>query len=118
MVVMIVAAVAFLYHDDEKKAPIESRYALAYAVPSNAVAVCFLSDASFLTSPIFSSFDSPNMLSEFFASGNGGSIAGNPLAISLHYSGSLTPLYVFDVGPASDSVPDDAAALIEFASQK
>jgi hypothetical protein len=58
------------------------------------------------------------MLSEFFASGNGGSIAGNPLAISLHYSGSLTPLYVFDVGPASDSVPDDAAALIEFASQK
>jgi hypothetical protein len=117
MVVMIVAAVAFLYRKDEKRAPIESRYALSYAVPSNAVMVCFLSQASALSAPVFSSFEFPEALAGFLSSGNAGSIAGNPMALSLHYSGSLSPLYVFDAGPASDSISKDAAALMEFGRQ-
>lgn len=117
MIVMIVAAVAFLYRDDQKRIPIESRYALSYAVPSNAVVVCFLSEASSVSSPLFSSFGFPAALSDFFSAGGAGNIARNPMALSLHYSGSLTPLYVFDAGPASDAVSEEASALMEFGRQ-
>ena len=86
MVVMIVAAVAFLYNDDEGPAPVASRYALAHAVPPNAVMVCFLSEASEISSPLISSFGFPKELSEFFASGNSKGIAVRPMALSMHYS--------------------------------
>lgn len=118
MVVMIVAAVAFLYRDGENKTPVEHKYSLAYAVPSNAVMACFLSEASSLSAPILSSFEFPGDLDEFFSSGNAQGIAGRPMAISLHYSGSLTPLYVFDAGSATKTASDDALALVEFACQE
>lgn len=118
MVVMIVAAVAFLYNDDEGHAPVASRYALAHAVPPNAVMVCFLSEASEISSPLISSFGFPKELSEFFASGNSKGIAGRPMALSMHYSGSLAPLYVFDAGAASSSASADAALLLDFVRQR
>ena len=117
MIVMIVAAVAFLYREDKKLAPIESRYALAYALPSNAVTVCFLSEASSLSSPLLSSFEFPGALAEFFDSGMAGEFAKKPMALSLHYTGSLAPLYVFDAGSASEASAD-ADELMDFARQK
>jgi hypothetical protein len=118
MVVMIVAAVAFLYREEDKQAPVASRYALAHAVPSNAVMVCFLSEAYSLSSPVFSSFEFSSALAEFLYSGKAKSLALSPLAISMHYSGSPSPMFVFDAGPASDIASEDAEALIEFAGQK
>lgn len=117
MIVMIVAAVAFLYRDDQKPFAESSGHSLAYAVPSNAVMAVFLSEASELSLPLLSSFDFNASLHEFLKSGREG-IARNPVAISLHYSGSLTPLYVFDAGSATDNVPSDAAALVDFALEK
>jgi hypothetical protein len=95
MVVMIVAAVAFLYRDEEPAGPVQSRYELAYAIPSNAVMVCFLADASSLSSPVMSSFAFHEDLAEFLNSDAAGNISGSKIAISLHYSGTLTPFYVF-----------------------
>jgi hypothetical protein len=40
-----------------------------------------------------------------------------PMAVSLHYSGVLAPMYVFDAGKASNQEDTGAEALIEFAHQ-
>ena len=115
MILVIVAAVAFLYREDTgERVPVGTRYSLAYAVPSNAVMVTLLSEASSLASSLFSAFEFPAELAEFLSSGKAGDIAGNPMAMSMHYSGSLTPLYVFDAGVASDSPSSDAVGLIDF----
>lgn len=116
MVVLIVAAVALLYRKDTREIPLDARYPLAYAVPSNAVMVCFLSEASSLESPVFSTFDFTNELADYMNSSDAGSIARRPFAMSVHYSGVLSPLYVFDAGAASDSPSADAVGLMEFAS--
>lgn len=116
MVVMIVVAVAFLYRDDKEQAPAASRYSLAHAVPSNAVAVCFLSEAEDISSTVLTAFDFPARLAEFMTGGGAGVIADNPMALSLHYAGTLAPLYVFDVGEASSEVPAAAAELMELAA--
>ena len=117
MVVMIVAAVAFLYCGDDGLDSKSSHHTLAYAVPSNSVMVCFLSDASNLSAPVLSSFDFNNDLADFLKSESAGNMGKHPLAVSLHYSGSLSPLYVFDAGSASDVAPEGVPALLEFAKQ-
>lgn len=117
MILVIVAAVAFLYREDSERVPAEIRYSLAYAVPSNAVMVTFLSEASSLASPLFNAFGFSRELADYLSSGNAGSIAGNPMAMSMHYSGSLTPLYVFDAGGASESPSSDALKLTDFFNQ-
>ena len=92
MVVAIVAGTAFLYRKDSPfKKPIQERYGLAYAVPANAVAVFFLSEASKIDAPVFSTFALPSKLAQFFSEGNAGQIAKNRMVISLHYAGSLAP---------------------------
>lgn len=115
MVVMIVAAVAFLYRDEESAGPVQSRYDLAYAIPSNAVMVCFLADASSLSSPVMSSFAFHRDLAEFLNSDAAGSLSGSRMAVSLHYSGSLAPFYVLDAG-ASDAASASVQALVGFAA--
>jgi hypothetical protein len=115
MVVAIVAGTAFLYRKDSPfKKPIQERYGLAYAVPANAVAVFFLSEASEIDAPIFSTFAFPSKLAQFFSEGNAGQIAKNRMVISLHYAGSLAPLYIFDAGGCSDSPSQGAESLMEF----
>lgn len=118
MIVMIVAAVAFLYRDDKPALPVQSRYKLACALPSNAVMACFLSDASNLSSPVLSSFEFHEKLSEFLNSESSGLLGTSPMALSLHYSGVLAPMYVFDAGDVSDPTDPGAEALIEFAGQE
>ena len=117
MVVMIVAAVAFLYRDQKPALPVGSRYKLAYAVPSNAVMTCFLSDASKLSSPALSTFDLHKDLAEFLKSDAAGSIGKSPMAVSLHYSGTLAPMYIFDAGEATSTASAGAEALVKFAQE-
>ncbi len=117
MVVMIVAAVAFLYRDEKPALPVHSRYKLAYAVPSNAVMTCFLTNASELSSPVLASFDLHEEFVEFMKSEQTGSIGMCPIALSLHYSGTLTPMYVFDTGAASGSASTGACAIVKFAKE-
>ena len=116
MIVSIVAAVAFVGCGEGSSSSVESRCRLAYAVPSNAVMVCFLSEANSLSSPALSSFDFHKSLIEFMKSETAGEIGESPMAISLHYSGSLSPQYVFDAGQASDTPPSSAKALMDFAA--
>lgn len=116
MVVMIVAAKIILGRGADSDVPVEERYSLAYAVPSNAVVACFLSESSELSLPVLSSFDLHRDLMEFLESDAAGRLKKANMAVSLHYSGSLTPLYVFDAG-RSDEITEDAAALIGFARE-
>ncbi|MGM9735518.1 MAG: hypothetical protein ACI3ZL_03815 [Candidatus Cryptobacteroides sp.] len=100
----ISVAVAFLYSGGPgvkdkavSRTVDDSRYILLPAIPSDAVAVfCFseASDAWQLTP--FSSFDCR-------------------MAVSLHYSGKLVPLYVFDAGKASEEKSQVAQSLLEAA---
>ncbi len=115
MIFVIVAGTAYLYRKDVTvQKTIEEKYYLAGAVPANAVAVVFLSQASNLDSPVFSSFEFPQKLSEYFQQGFAKSIAQNRMAISLQYAGSLTPLIIFDAGPSGQVPSEDAEGLMQF----
>ena len=118
MVVVIVAGTAVLYHKDTKSnKSVDDKYGLAYAVPANAVAVFFLSEASDLDSPVFASFDFPSRLAEYLQDDQSGKMGDSRMVISLHYAGSLAPLYVFDAGLSSDEVSDSAVRLMDFARE-
>lgn len=110
------AAVAVLYSGSgqEGDMPDDSRYTLLPAVPADAVAVCCLSRAERLGSSAFSGFPMPEALLAEFAEGRLDKFSGSPLVLSLHYSGKLTPLYVFDAGTAREEPSGDAEALMEF----
>lgn len=100
----ISAAVAVLYSDGnsgKEQSPAQvaddSRFILLPAVPSDAVALfCFskASDAWEMTP--FKDF-------------------GCRMTVSLHYSGKLTPLYVFDMGRSSKELSSEGASLVEYA---
>lgn len=118
MVIVMVAGTHFLYRKDSRNfKPVDERYGLAYAVPANAVAVFFFSEAENISSPVLSSFDFPKKLSDFLQSGKAGRLAGSRMALSLHYTGSLTPLYVIDAGPCSDKPSAGADSLMCFAQK-
>lgn len=117
MIVTIVAGTALLYRKDSPvHKSIEERYGLAYAVPANAVAVFFLSQASDIDAPVFSSFDFPERLADYLDQQND-FMAGNRMAVSLHYAGSLAPLYVFDAGVCSDEPSESAQDLLRFVQE-
>ena len=92
-------AVAFLYKDVDSgkdgrktvKVMDQDRYALLSAVPSDAVLVACLSDRGPLDSR---------------------------MAVSLHYSGKLLPLYVYDAGKPSETPSEKASALVDSLESK
>ena len=98
-------AVAFLYSgidtdkDNSKQIPVESRYLLLHAVPSDAVAVGCFAGVPEVMKDIYGSLRLPD------------SFKVGRSAISLHYAGSLTSLYIFDMGKSSDSA-DSVEALL------
>jgi len=109
MTVGVGIAVLFLYSGSGTQAAAEvtsvdeDRYSLLAAVPSDAVAVFCFSDCREVEYP--------------FADKVLMAAAGSAKAVmSLHYSAELVPLYVFDVGKASEEMPERAGALIEAAS--
>lgn len=115
MVIVMVVGTHVLYRKDSRTfKPVDERYGLAYAVPANAVAVFFFSEAENISSPVFSSFDFPKKLSDFLQSGKAEDIAQNRMALSLHYAGALAPLYVIDAGPVSDTPSSGVDSLIRF----
>lgn len=114
--VLAVAALAFYNRGNASVVPAQERYSLAYAVPSNAVMACFMTDASALSSSALSSFEFHGALDSFLRSGKAGTLGMSPMAISMHYSGKLTPLYVFDAGTADVPSPE-VEALIGFAKE-
>lgn len=113
MVLAVAVAVAFLYHDGDKDRPVRSRYQLLQAIPSNAVTVVSLSELDNVCMPAFAGFDFTRSLAESISEGHFETLLKSPAAFSLHYSGKLTPLYVFDAGSASPDPSSDAVALME-----
>ena len=115
MLLAMVIAIAVLYHDDDKKeSDVEARYELFQAVPSDAVAMGCLSHVKDVSVPAFSGFGFLSSLSDARSQGQFSTIAEAPMAFSLHYSGKLAPMYIFDVGAASPNPSSDASALMEF----
>lgn len=114
--VLAVAALVFYKRGTAPELPAQERYSLAGAVPSNAVLVCFMTDASALSSAALSSFEFHRALDTFLRSGDAGTLGMSPMAISMHYSGKLTPLYLFDAGTADVPSPE-VEALIRFVKE-
>lgn len=115
MLLVMVIAIAVLYHDgDKKETKVEPRYELFQAVPSDAVALACLSHIKDASLPAFSGFAFLSSLSDAVSQGQFGTLAEAPMAFSLHYSGKLAPLYIFDAGAASLNPSSEASALIDF----
>ena len=114
MLLSMVIAIAVLYHDGDKnkESDVEARYELFQAVPSDAVAMACLSHVKDVSQPAFSGFDFLSALSDAVSQGQFATLAEAPMAFSLHYSGKLAPLYIFDAGAASQNPSSEAAALM------
>lgn len=112
----VAAGIVALYSsvDRGQEVPDESRYLLLPAIPADAVAVCCLSRADRLSAQVFSGFDVPEALCRKFEAGDFGRLSSARMALSLHYSGKLMPLYVFDAGNAGADQSGDVSALIAF----
>ncbi len=112
----VAAGIAVLYSslDSGPEVPDESRYLLLPAIPADAVAVCCLSRADRLSASVFAGFDVPEALCRKFGAGDFGRLSSARMALSLHYSGKLMPLYVFDAGSAGAAPSGDVSALIDF----
>ena len=119
MLLAMVIAIAVLYHDgDKKEQKVEARYELFQAVPSDAVAMACLSHVKDVSQPAFSGFTFLSSLSDAISQGQFSTISEAPMAFSLHYSGKLAPLYIFDAGAATQNPSSDASALMEFGRSK
>ena len=115
MLLAMAIAIAVLYHDgDKKETKVEARYELFQAVPSDAVAMACLSQMKDVSLPAFAGFGFLASLSDAVSQGQFTTLAEAPMAVSLHYSGKLSPLYIFDVGAASLDPSSEAFALMDF----
>ncbi len=107
MILGIGIAVALLYSGGDDKVrkgsvvPDEDRYLLLPAVPADAVLVACLSDLEDSLSAVFPDFP----------------VTSSRMAVSVHYTGALQTLYVFDTGKASAEPSADASALLAFADE-
>lgn len=114
MVIGIGVAVSVLYSgtgsqkEVVEKVSDDSRYLLLPAVPSDAVMLCCLSAPEKALPGILTESDFPSELAS--AMENAGVKIGR-MTVSLHFSGKLIPLYVFDMGKVS-AEPSESAALV------
>lgn len=114
MVIGIGVAVSVLYSgtgsqkEVVEKVSDDSRYLLLPAVPSDAVVLCCLSAPEKALPDIIAGSDFPSELASAMA--NAGVKIGR-MTVSLHFSGKLIPLYIFDMGKAS-AQPSESAALV------
>ncbi len=121
MVLGVGIAVAILYSgmggDDGhggNSVPDQGRYLLLPAVPSDAVAVCCFSQAEAGMRGLLEGFEFPAALADSMAAGKFNCFSSEKMAVSLHYSGSVEALYIFDAGRSSSEPSADAAALMAF----
>lgn len=123
MMIAVGVAVAFLYSGVESPGKSdavgsESRFVLLSAVPSDAVAVCCLSEASDVSDGPLSGFTIPAALQMAFQKGELKAAASSRFAVSLHFVGKLVPLYVFDSGKSAVQPSEDTARLMDFLNSR
>ena len=102
--------------DDHKavSVPDQGRYLLLPAVPSDAVVVGCFSQAKTAMRGLLYGLDFPAALADSMAAGKFKDFSSSRIAVSLHYSGDLESLYIFDAGRSSLEPSDDAASLIKY----
>lgn len=108
---VLVVAVCVLYRSKDQAPEALPEYGLINSIPTNALSVCFLNQSRNVQQPIFMQFDVLEDLSESLENGQLGTIADLPMAISLHYAGEVSPLFVFDVGSNMPVASSEANAL-------
>ena len=86
----------------------DSRFCLLPAVPSDAVMLCCFSDAQKASEGIYSESKFPAVLKE-------AGVKLGRMTVSLHYSGRLSSLYVFDLGKAASQPSTEAEIVMEVA---
>lgn len=121
MILGVGIAVAVLYsgmEDGDKHSlgsvPDQERFMLLSAVPSDAMLVCCFADAESGMRGLLNGFKFPAAFLDSMAAGNFENISSSTLTVSLHYSGNVEALYVFDAGVASSEPSADAEALMSF----
>ncbi len=125
MILGVGIAVAFLYSGTgggrdrrENVVPDQERYLLLPAVPADAVFVACLSDAGDAVPALLSGFSFMSELADSIRSDSFDALSSRRMSVSLHYTGSLQALYVFDMGKASAEPSEDASALMAFAGAR
>ena len=108
MVVALGIAIAFLYSgtdsgDGTREVDMDGACSCLVAVPSDAVLVTCSSRLDKACTGLLSSYQLPDSLLTYIERGDLASMKRNSVAVSLHYSGKLIPLYVFDIDGASDA---------------
>ena len=116
MFVALGIAIAFLYSGTgsgsrKQEIDMDGACTCLAAVPSDAVLVACSSRLDRACSGFLSSYQLPDSLSAYIERGDLASMKKNAVTVSLHYSGKLIPLYVFDIDGASD-------AAVNFLSEK
>ena len=112
MIVGIGVALSFLYSGTgaaQKTAAVkvdQSKYILFPAVPSDAVMLCCFADAHDGLNRIYGGSDFHTSLKESKA-------RLGRMTVSLHFSGKLSPLYIFDAGKASAQPSAEAELIME-----
>lgn len=111
MFIVLGIAVAFLYSGTEsgsrrKEVSLKGSCECLAAVPSDAVLVTCASRLDKACRSILSTFSFPDSLMAEVERGSLASMKKAPVAVSLHYSGKLIPLYVFDMSGVSESASD------------
>lgn len=119
MFIVLGIAVAFLYSGTEtgsrkKEVSLKGSCECLAAVPSDAVLVTCASRLDRACKGILSTFALPDSLMAEIERGTLASMKKAPVSVSLHYSGKLIPLYVFDMRGVSESASD---ALVEKAAE-
>lgn len=108
MLLALGIAIAFLYSDTgsgqkEKTLSLGGACSCLSAVPSDAVLVACSSAADKACAAMLSSFAIPDSIAVAIEDGSLASLRRCPMSVSLHYSGKLIPLYVFDVEDVSET---------------
>ncbi|MBE6237391.1 MAG: hypothetical protein E7116_04450 [Bacteroidales bacterium] len=103
-------AVAFLYSGtgdkDRGEVSLKDAESCLAAIPSDAVLVGCSSRLDKACKSFLSSFALPDSLYADMERGDLASLRKSPMAVSLHYSGKLIPLYVFDLDGVSETAAD------------
>lgn len=121
MVLGVGVGIAILYSGVEDDAgrstdvvPDQGRYLLLPAVPSDAMAVCCFSNAQAGLGGLLEGFDFPAALADSMAAGKFSDFSSSKLAVSLHYSGDIDALYVFDAGKSSSEPSPETSAFVSY----
>lgn len=118
MFVAIGIAIAFLYsgtgaRDQGREVSLKGASGCLAAIPSDAVLVACSSRMDRAFQGVLSSFALPDSLYAEIDKGGLASLKRCPVAVSLHYSGKLIPLYVFDMDGASENASGILVAKLE-----